>query len=62
MMELFSVMQLLKNSQSQNVEKIFEALIGKNYEWKIGDIDRLLNGNFEQQKDGIDFGKFMWIS
>lgn len=52
-------MQLLKNSQSQNVEKIFEALIGKNYEWKIGDIDRLLNGNFEQQKDGIDFGKFM---
>lgn len=32
---------------------MMKKLIGDNYEWKIADIDKILNGNFEIEQKGL---------
>ena len=33
-------------SQSFNPDEMLECLLGKDYEWRIGDMDKVLKGNF----------------
>ncbi len=32
---------------SDEAKTILKQMVGNNYEWKVGDIDRALNGNFK---------------
>ena len=50
LLPLMSSLQKTKSSSDLTPEvtkNIFKQFVGKNYEWKIGDIDQLLHRNFD---------------
>ena len=44
---MMGMMGKMKGLNKENHEQMIKFLIGDEYEWKIGDMDHMLNGNID---------------
>lgn len=54
-MQLFPLMTKMTQGDKSlaSATTMMKKLIGDNYEWKIADVDKILNGNFEIEQKGL---------